>query len=368
MLRELRRKNYRRVRFKPWFRKCNYYWRKRGKIDGYIEKYRGAEKLADKKYAAALRRDMIYCLLKYGSYYDEYFLFGFEGRNDEYRSSFITESIRMSYFPRMNSPKNTNMLENKYLTYKKFKDYFKREMMWIKRGSEEKPEVFERFLAFVERHPHFVAKPTYSSLGHGFKIYDIESIESKEAAFALFCSQGVVLEEYIIQDERMARLYPSSVNTLRIPTALIMGESGEEEVYLYNPTLRVGRGGMLVDNTSAGGISVIIDKETGRLATDGADKRGNRYAAHPDTGVEFKGFQIPDWEEAVALVNEVARMVPGNHFCGWDLALFEGRGWCLVEANCNAQMSGMQFVPQIGRKAELEGLIARMKPAVEGVG
>ena len=104
----------------------------------------------------------------------------------------------------------------------------------------------------------------------------------------------------------------------------------------------------------------MIDKETGLLCTDGADKRGRRYPAHPDTGVVFKGHPIPDWDEAVAMVKEAAMQVPGNHYCGWDLALFEGRGWCMVEANCNAQMSGMQFVPRIGRKPELEALIAKM--------
>ena len=35
-------------------------------------------------------------------------------------------------------------------------------------------------------------------------------------------------------------------------------------------------------------------------------------------------------------------------------------GWCMVEANCTAQMGGMQIITQTGRKAELEALIAQM--------
>ena len=134
MFKKYKRKWYYKVRFKTWFRKMNYYWRKQKKIYDYMRKFRTEEQLSSKWYVWCLRWDMIYCLLKYGSYYDEYFLFDFEGKDKEYRNSFITESIRMSYYPRMNNPKNTGMLENKFSTYRKFTEYFKRKssIEWIK--------------------------------------------------------------------------------------------------------------------------------------------------------------------------------------------------------------------------------------------
>lgn len=128
---------------------------------------------------------------------------------------------------------------------------------------------------------------------------------------------------------------------------------------LFHPTLRVGRGDGIIDNFSAGGISALIDPETGCICSDGADKKGRRYAAHPDTGVRFDGYRLPEWDKAVAMVTTAAHMVPGNHYCGWDLA-YSTHGWCMVEANCTAQMGGMQIITQTGRKAELEALIAQM--------
>ena len=360
MFRTQRRRFYHRIRFQTWYRKAYYYHRKRDKIDDYIAKYRGEDALKDQRYRDALRRDMKRCLLKYGSYYDEYFLFGFEGKDDAYRSSFITEGIRMSYYPRMNSPKNTNTLENKYLAYKKFRDMYKRDMVCIRAHDPVTPESVSQYKEFISKHEKYVVKPTYASMGHGVHIESISDYPCPDTAFNAYHEKGVVLEELIIQDSRMAVLHPQSVNTLRIPTVVVKGADGTDEVRLYNPTLRVGQHGSVIDNTSAGGISVIIDPDTGVLSTDGADKRGRHYECHPDTGVRFKGFQIPDWDEAVKMVKEAALMVPGNRYCGWDLALFEGRGWCMVEANSTAQMSGMQFVPQIGRKPELESLIARM--------
>ena len=128
---------------------------------------------------------------------------------------------------------------------------------------------------------------------------------------------------------------------------------------LFHPTLRVGRSDGIIDNFSAGGISALIDPETGCICSDGADKKGHRYAAHPDTGVRFNGYRLPEWDKAVAMVTTAAHMVPGNHYCGWDLA-YSTHGWCMVEANCTAQMGGMQIITQTGRKAELEALIAQM--------
>jgi len=361
VLRRIRRKIYRKIRFKTWYRKAYYYHRKRDKINEYIQNFKSPEQLADKRYVRALRRDMIRCLMKYGSYYDEYFLFGFEGRDDAYRSSFITEGIRMSFYPRMNDPKNTNLLENKYLTYKKFRDMFKRDILCIRKEAEMTGDALEQLGAFAEKHGTYIVKPIYAAFGKGVHMDCLENYDSVETAFAHYAESGAVIEELIEQGAEMAAIHPQSVNTLRIPTAVIQNEQGEPEVRLFNPTLRVGQHESVIDNFSAGGISALIDPESGCIFSDGADKKGHSFETHPDTGVRFKGFQIPQWEEAVAMVKTAAMMVPGNHYCGWDLAYSAARGWCMVEANCTAQMGGMQLVTKTGRRWELEALIAKMQ-------
>lgn len=360
MLRSLRRKIYHKIRFKTWYRKAYYYYRKRRKLDGYITACKAPEQLEDKRYVRALRRDMIHCLMKYGSYYDEYFSFGFEGRDDAYRNSFITEGIRMSYYPRMNNPSNTNMLENKYLAYKKFKDFYKRDVMCIRKRDERTDEAVDALSRFGARHESYIVKPIYAAFGKGVHIDSLSNYSSAEEAYEAYHESGAVLEEIIEQGEAMAVIHPRSVNTLRIPTVIIKGDNGEPEVRLFNPTLRVGRQDSVIDNFSAGGITALIDPDTGVIFSDGADKKGRQYESHPDTGVKFKGFSIPDWADAVAMVKQAALSVPDNHYCGWDLAYTAHRGWCMVEANSTAQMGGMQIVTRTGRKAELEALIAKM--------
>ena len=184
--------------------------------------------------------------------------------------------------------------------------------------------------------------------------------ESVEEAHKRYRKYGAVIEELIEQGEEMARIHAGSVNTLRIPTAIIKDENGDPKIQLFHPSLRMGRGDSFVDNFSAGGVSALIDPETGVIYTDGADKKGHSFECHPDSGIRFKGFQIPQWDEAVAMVKEAAMMIPDNHYCGWDLAYSAQHGWCMVEANCTAQMGAMQMVTKEGRKAELEALIAQM--------
>lgn len=359
MLKKLRRKIYRKIRFKNWYRKAYYYHRKRGKQEEYIALFKGEDALSDRRAVHTLKRDMIRSLFKYGSYYDEYFLFGYEGRDEAYRSSFITEGIRLSYYPRMNLAKNTETFENKYLAYKKFGDLYKRDMLYIRKKRDETAaptdEVLAKLESFGKKHTEYIVKPVYAAFGKGVHKDSLANHESLEQAYEEYAHSGAVLEELICQAGDMARLHPHSVNTLRMPTVLL--ESGE--VRLFHPTLRVGKGDSVVDNFSAGGISALIDPDTGLLCSDGADKKGVRYTEHPDTHVQFKGFQIPEWDKAVEMVKAAALVVEGNHYCGWDLA-YSDKGWCMVEANSTAQMGGMQIITREGRKAELEQLISLM--------
>ncbi|MCI8667722.1 MAG: hypothetical protein HFG82_13835 [Dorea sp.] len=361
MLRSLRRKIYKKIRFETWYRKAYYYHRKRNEMDEIIEKYRGPEVFQDRRYLRSLRRDMIRSLFKYGSYYSEYFLFGYEEeKSPEYRASFITEGIRMSFYPRMNLRKNTDLLENKYRTYKKFQDMFKREVIRIKKNEDPSEENLKNLKEFAARHENYVVKPVYAAFGTAVRIENIAMYESVEDAHARYRKNGVVIEELIEQGEAMARIHPGSVNTLRIPTVIIKNAEGEPDIQLFHPSLRMGRDGSFVDNFSAGGVSALIDPITGMIYTDGADKKGHSYECHPDSKIPFRGFQIPQWEEAVSMVKEAAMMIPDNHYCGWDLAYSKERGWCMVEANCTAQMGAMQMVEKKGRKHELEALIAQM--------
>ena len=234
MLKKLRRKVYRKIRFQTWYRKAYYYHRKRRDLDKTIAQYRCVDVLSDKKRLYRLRRDMIRSLFRYGSYYNEYFLFGYEGKDADYRDSFITEGVRMSYYPRMNDPKNTNLLENKYLTYQKFRDFYGRDVLRIKKGAQPTPAALEALRNFTQAHPDYIVKPIYAAFGKGVHTESIRDYPYLEAAHAAYSAHGAILEQIIEQGEALSRIHPQSVNTLRIPTVVL----ADGEVRLFHPTIR----------------------------------------------------------------------------------------------------------------------------------
>ena len=86
-----------------------------------------------------------------------------------------------------------------------------------------------------------------------------------------------------------------------------------------------------MDNVCSGGLSAVVDTETGIVCSPGIDKLGYRRILHPDSGEQIVGFRIPRWDEAMALVKELA-MKTEDRYTGWDIALSKD-GWVMVEGN-----------------------------------
>lgn len=153
--------------------------------------------------------------------------------------------------------------------------------------------------------------------------------------------QGHVRERSLVQTrieqrEEMSALYPGSINTLRLITAHKDGR-----VFPFHAALRIGANGSIVDNWSAGGLIVDIDLETGRLTErafykPGLQPPGSGAAMatthHPNTGVAFDGYWLPDFAAACRLVCQFHRDLDGLLTIGWDVALTPS-GPLVIEGN-----------------------------------
>ena len=96
--------------------------------------------------------------------------------------------------------------------------------------------------------------------------------------------------------------------------------------------LRIGGGDAFVDNYHSGGMATAVDLETGCIVTDGVNELGKIIASHPKTGVTFKGFKIPYFKEALAMVTEACEKNKLSAYIGWDVAISEN-GPVLIEVN-----------------------------------
>lgn len=148
-----------------------------------------------------------------------------------------------------------------------------------------------------------------------------------------------LVEEYFEQHTVLRGLNPTSVNTVR---AWVL-RRGDDEPAVVNAYLRIGRGGMSVDNASSGGIVAPIDLGPGRLraAQDATAERGH-YPLHPDHGAPIEGTCIPYWADVMAIAKMALTLFPKMRFAGLDVAVGPD-GPVIIELNVQPDREGAAF-------------------------
>ncbi len=147
---------------------------------------------------------------------------------------------------------------------------------------------------------------------------------------------GYVVQEYLHQHPKLAELHPRSVATLRLVTI-----NAGNEIVLFESGLKIGTGGIIVSNFSAGGLIGEVDPSTGTLFPTfyGKPGYGERSATvHPDSGIPFAGFQVPFYHEAVELAKAIHRRLYGLRSIGWDIAIGPD-GPVVIEGNDNWELT-----------------------------
>ena len=305
----------------------------------------------DQQEVESIIRDIWFCRLIYGFLPEEYICYELKDKDYNYRKSFISDIEKSNYVFRMNDISDIQILNDKVKTYQFFNKYYHRDAICVKTAGD-----FNQFLSFIQKHPAFVKKNAYESTGRSVELVDLSS-NGRDAGevFKQIIGDGKhILEEKVIQSHFTSDLHESSVNTIRCIT--FNTKEGITDKYYF---MKVGQGGSFIDNGGAGGILVGIDRETGRLNTDGFDEYNRRYVTHPDTGITFKGFQLPEWNELRSLCKELSAKLPTVKFIGWDLAHTDD-GWIVIEGNGMSQLIGPQTVFKRGCKAEVEALLEKM--------
>lgn len=309
-----------------------------------------ASQYRERKDKDAIKTDMLFKRLAYGFEPDEYLCFGLEGKSPTELDEWVSDLDRYRYIFSMNDVKQSQVFNNKSKTYEVFRAYYGRDAVRIKTQAD-----YPAFERFVNEHTEFVKKPVFAGMGRGVELVKRSDI-SPRAYFDGLVRQGEhIIEERIRQSDVMARLNASSVNTVRCITLNTRG--GIVVPYTF---LKVGRGGSFVDNGGAGGILAGIDEKMGEVITHGYDEMFTEYTEHPDSGVIFKGYRFPRWNEMKAMCCEMAAMTPSVKCIGWDVALTD-QGWIVVEGNGMTQLIVPQIVEQRGIKREFEALMQRME-------
>jgi len=264
--------------------------------------------------------DMIICSIKYQAGYMDYYVFNFENLKSNIRKTFITRGINNSYIRTMNNREYYHLFDNKVEFNKLFKKYLNRDYLDLEDST------YDEFVEFTNKHKLFMAKPTNMQCGKGIEKIEIKKQNLKRLYNKLLENKQYLLEEFVCQSDEMNKLFPTSVNTLRIVSAYKEGKT----TILFR-AIRIGNGKNVVDNFNHGGMYSVIN-EKGIITKPAIDKEGNIYEVHPVTKTNIVGFEIPYFKEAIKMVKDASKVVKEVGLVGFDIAI-TNNGPVMIEGN-----------------------------------
>lgn len=307
---------------------------------------------ANRAQAAWYLLDFAAARLRYHVMFEEYRQYQFYRLKNRARREYVTEYEVLNVLPRkFNHPQSSKILDDKLQFNRYFKDCVGRDYCCLDGCNEAE------FAAFVKKHPSFILKPTDSWCGHGVMKMDCGAETDIAELYAQLRKDygACLVEEIIVQHEKMASLNPDSVNTIRVISLL----DAKGEVHIPCAAVRIGRSGACIDNFCSGGMAAAVDAASGMIISGAFDRNSDRYLVHPDTGTGIVGFQIPEWDRVVDAVKAAARRLPDVRFVGWDVVVQRNGTVCFVEGNSNPGARTIQMPLKQGLKPAYVSVLGR---------
>ena len=310
-------------------------------LDQAFDTFLTSKERSDKKLMRELTNDIVKCWFRYQALPYEYFLYDLRHCDDDKRATFLTDVVKdQTCVQYINLEAFNKEVKDKYAFFQIMKPFFGRKVFQVNNMTDK-----GEFMKFVLETKSLFCKLSKGSRGKGAFAEEVSSEEDAERLFLRLTTSiddVWVVEERIQQSDEMAQWNASCVNTVRLPAFLT-----KDEFKVLDPFFRTGRAGSVVDNAGQNGVFAAIDPETGVLISDGVDEYCHTYPVHPDSGLTFKGWQIPRWDDLLMVAEKAHRTIPHHKYIGWDFALTDA-GWVLIEGNWG-QMVG-QYATKVGVK------------------
>lgn len=268
--------------------------------------------------------DMIGCSLKYGAGYNDYIIFEFYKIKAKQRKTYLTRIKNKKLVTTLNDSKYSYIFDEKNVFDKKFKDFMGREILDLADIG------YEEFKKFIANKKDFFAKPYIGESGKGIEKIHIADFKSTEELYKYVTAPTKnfgVIEEVIVQHPDVSKIYPDSLNCLRVVTLVNNGEA-----HILYSVFKMGNNGKFVDNLENGGLACHFDLDKGIITGQGHTSALINYDAHPATGIKFVGYKIPYMNEVKEMVKKAAMVIPEFRYVGWDVCITPN-GPAIVEGN-----------------------------------
>lgn len=159
--------------------------------------------------------------------------------------------------------------------------------------------------------------------------------------------RSFIIQERFEQHEGIAKLNPTSLNTLRVMSY----RRGNEIVILY-AVIRIGRMNQVIDNETAGGIKADIDLQTGKIKGVAFGSPKEPLMPKTDVGTVLDGYQMPCFQKVLDFVKEMHLRLPYFNLIGWDMSVDKNGNPALIEWNRAAELSQVAHGPAFGEYTE----------------
>ena len=297
-----------------------------------------------------LWKDLISSSLIYNISILDYFYFKFYNLTTSEKETYAGTGYMYEYQVIMNPKDERDILEDKLLFLKEYSRFVSHR--YISKNEFLSNETLAQEL-LNNKSGKIVLKSSDGQCGEGIVIINVNEMDKKEVIKKIKASDNDLIEEFIVQQDRLMELSPSGLNTIRIFTQL----TKNDEVEILGTRLRITLNSY-VDNLAAGNIAAPIDEETGMVNGPAvySDITKQDEEKHPITGITIVGFQVPFWKESMQMAKEAALLHKENRSIGWDIAI-TNKGPELLEGNHNWCKLLWQLPVKQGLKARLEKYI-----------
>lgn len=140
-----------------------------------------------------------------------------------------------------------------------------------------------------------------------------------------------ILQEVLPQSAFMSKFNDTSINTIRIMALIYKGK-----FEILSSFIRVGESGARLDNVSSGGYFIHINKDGSiKEIAFTKDYKTKKVTAcrEIESGFDYYGKTIPNWEKVVALVSSVHFKLAHFGIINWDVALDKNDNPIIIEYN-----------------------------------
>lgn len=255
----------------------------------------------------------------------EYYQFRFYDLTDQQKAAWAGTGTMYEFQRRANPPAARAILQDKSRFLEAYRPFIRHDTATLTE-LQRNPDLATHLL---DTHDGLVLKPTDGNCGIGITFIDTATHDANTLRALMQNGDLQLVEERVQQHPDLHALSPSGVNTVRIFTCLDANDRSQ----ILGCRLRISVDSP-VDNMAAGNLAAPVDDDTGVVTGPGvySDITKPPEAVHPVTGVAIVGFEIPYWEETLALVRAASERHPQNRSIGWDVVITsDGPG--LIEGN-----------------------------------